>query len=71
MINKPFKSFKEIDQSLKILKLEREIEGEKIKLNAHRFKRNVTPNRFIQRVGKSSKILLPKLGVKLMDKLGI
>lgn len=44
MIPKKYTSFKEIDQDLKILKLEREIDLENLKMNFNQMKHSLYPS---------------------------
>ena len=44
---KNYSSFTEIDQRLKILGLQREIDKESLKLNLHRLKIDLYPSRFM------------------------
>ncbi|MCM4167861.1 hypothetical protein KCTC52924_01324 [Arenibacter antarcticus] len=58
-MNKPvFTSFEEIDHKLKILRLQREIEMEQIKLHLNGAKNNLLPTALVGGVGRWSKRLL-------------
>ena len=51
IIPKEYKSFKEIDERLNILKLQREIDQESLKLHFYRAKVDLVPSRFLQGLG--------------------
>lgn len=50
-MKKEYRSFKEVDTRLKILKLQREIDQESLKLHYYRVKTDLTPLNLIKSVG--------------------
>ncbi|MDX1364477.1 DUF6327 family protein [Arenibacter latericius] len=70
MNTKPvFTSFEEIDHRLKILKLQRQIEMEQIKLHVRGAKKNIVPVAMMGGVGKWSKrLLISFLSKKILKK---
>ncbi|MCG2459215.1 DUF6327 family protein [Flavobacteriaceae bacterium F89] len=62
MRQRQFTSFDEIDERLKILKLQREIDQESIKLNWNRTKSGLNPANILGNIGG----LLPKLIISFM-----
>ncbi|MFT5737435.1 MAG: hypothetical protein ACI9SG_001784 [Maribacter sp.] len=53
MIPREYKSFEEIDARLKILKLQREIDQESLKLHFHRAKVDLVPSKLLQGLGST------------------
>ncbi len=53
-----YNSFEEIDYRLKVLRLQREIEMEEVKLHFNAAKSNILPNALLGGVGKWTKGLL-------------
>ena len=51
IMSREYKSFEEIDQHLSILKLQREIDQESLKLNFHRAKGDLAPSKLLQGLG--------------------
>lgn len=69
MIPKKYTSFKEIDQDLKILKLQREIDLENLKLNFRQTKTNLYPTSLLGGVGGIiKKFLITIFAKKVLDK---
>ncbi|HET8735669.1 MAG TPA: DUF6327 family protein [Pricia sp.] len=69
MIPKKYTSFKEIDQDLKILKLQREIDLENLKLNFRQAKTNLYPTSLLGGVGGIiKKFLITIFAKKVLDK---
>lgn len=48
-----YKSFKEIDERLEILRLQREIDIESVKLNLYKAKKDLIPKKLFQNLGRS------------------
>jgi hypothetical protein len=51
MMVKEYKSFKEIDARLRVLKLQREIDQESLRLHYHRARVDLIPRKLIQGLG--------------------
>ncbi|MGB6153465.1 MAG: DUF6327 family protein [Pricia sp.] len=64
MIPKKYKSFEEIDQDLKILKLERQIDLENLKMNFNQTKQSLQPSSLMGGVGGIVKSFLISLFAK-------
>lgn len=64
MIPKKYKSFDEIDQDLKILKLERQIDLENLKMNFNQTKQSLYPSSLVGGVGGIIKSFLISLFTK-------
>ena len=66
---KHYSSFSEIDQRLKILSLQREIDKESLKLNLNRLKMDLYPTRFISGFkGIVQKSLISFIATKLLKR---
>ncbi len=52
-MTKEYTSFEEIDRHLKVLKLQREIDQESLKLHFHRAKVDLVPSKLLQGIGKT------------------
>lgn len=52
-MTKEYKSFEEIDRHLKVLKLQREIDQESLKLHFHRAKVDLIPSKLLHGIGKT------------------
>lgn len=67
-MTKEYKSFKEIDRHLKVLKLQREIDQESLKLHFHRAKVDLVPGKLLHGIGKtfSQKGILKNMLVTLV-----
>ncbi len=71
MIPKRYTSFKEIDQDLKILKLQQEIDKENLKLNFQMAKNSIYPTNLMGGLGGIVKNLVISLvAKKLLKKFG-
>lgn len=69
MIPKKYTSFKEIDQDLKVLKLQREIDLENMKLNFRQAKSNLYPTSLLGGVGGIiKKFLISIFAKKVLNK---
>ncbi len=64
MIPKKYTSFDEIDQDLKILKLQREIDMENLKMNFHQTKHSLQPMNMLGGLGGLLKSFLISLFAK-------
>jgi hypothetical protein len=64
MIHKQYASFEEINQDLRILKLQREVDKEYLKLNIQHVKNSLYPTNLLGGVGGITKKLLLTLMVK-------
>lgn len=70
MRQRQFKSFDEIDERLKVLKLQKEIDQEGIKLNWNRSKTSLNPTHILGNFGGIlPKLIISFLAGKLMKKL--
>jgi hypothetical protein len=68
MINKQYTSFEEINQDLRILKLQREVDKEHLKLNMQQVKNSLYPTNLLGGVGGITKKLLLTLAVNKIVK---
>ncbi|MEH6679559.1 MAG: DUF6327 family protein [Sediminicola sp.] len=69
MIAKKYNSFEEIDHRLKILKLQRKIDGESLKLNFNRTKESFYPTNLLGGFGGVlQKILITLIAKKIFKK---
>lgn len=69
MIPKRYTSFKEIDQDLKILKLQQEIDRENLKLTFKSTKNNLYPTHLLGGVGGIlQKLIISVVAKKLLNK---
>ena len=71
MIPKRYKSFTEIDQDLKILKLQQEIDRENLKLTFRTAKSNLYPTNMLGGLGGIiKKLAISMIAKKLLKKFG-
>jgi hypothetical protein len=68
MINKQYTSFEEINQDLRILKLQREVDREYLKLNMEQIKNGLYPTNLLGGIGGITKKLLLTLAVNKIVK---
>lgn len=71
MMKKKYTSFEEIDKDLKILKLKRQIQEEKVKLAMENTKKEFYPTNIIGGLAPLiQKIMISLVAKKLLNKLG-
>ncbi|SHI48511.1 DUF6327 family protein [Pseudozobellia thermophila] len=71
MIPKKYTSYEEIDRDLKVLRLQKEIDREHLKLSAQRIKRGFYPTELLGGVGGVLRKFMVSVVVgKLLKKLG-
>jgi len=68
MINKQYTSFEEINQDLRILKLQREVDKEYLRLNMEQIKNSFYPTNLLGGIGGITKKLLLTLAVNKIIK---
>ncbi len=69
MTTHQYSSFEEIDNRLKILKLEREIDQESFKLETRKFRKNIYPGIFTGGIGGLIQIIVISFVSKKLSKL--
>lgn len=69
MTTHQYSSFEEIDKSLKILKLERDIDKESFKFDLLKFRKNIYPAVFSGGIGGLLQILIISIVSKKLSKL--